>query len=96
MRPKDKTDKDERTMCIRQGVWPPLKPIIESYLTTFSLDCFVRSITHVCIFHIELTLKVAMVTENDRQYRQNRENVILDHNLEVLQAVFIEIRCQHS
>ena len=49
--------------------WPPLKPKIESYLTTFSLDCFVRLITQVFIFHIGFTLKVAMVTENGRQYR---------------------------
>ena len=32
----------QRTMCIRQGFWPPLKPKIESYSTTFSFDCFVK------------------------------------------------------
>ena len=34
--------KSETTMCIKQGFWPPLKPKIESYFTTFSLDCFIR------------------------------------------------------
>ena len=33
---------DLRTRCIRQGFWPPLKPKIESYFTSFSLDCFIR------------------------------------------------------
>ena len=57
-----------RTMCIGKGFWPPLKPKNGSYLTTFSIDCFVRLITQVFIFHIDLTLKVDMVTENGRQY----------------------------
>ena len=30
---------------------------------------FFRWMTKVCIFHIDLTLTVAMVTENGRQYR---------------------------
>ena len=38
--------------------------------------------TQVFLFHIDLTLTVAMVTENGRKYRLNRENVILDHNFE--------------
>ena len=50
----------------------------------------------VFLFHIDLTLTVPMVTENGRQYRLNLENVILDHNLEVLQTVFLKIRYQHS
>ena len=44
------------------------------------------------IFYIDLTLKVAMVKENGRQYSlKERENVILDHNSEVLQTVFLNI-----
>ena len=43
------------------------------------------------ILHIYLTLPVAMVTENDRQYGLNRENAILDHNLEVSQTVFLNL-----
>ena len=58
-----------RTTCIRQGFWPPLKPKIESYFTTFSLDYFVRRMTKVFIFYNDLTSYVAMVTENGRQYR---------------------------
>ena len=50
----------------------------------------------VFIFHIDLSLSVAMVTENGRQYRLKVENVILDHVLEVLQTVFSNIRYQHS
>ena len=57
------------TMCIKQGFWPPLKPKTESYFTTFSLDCFIRQMTQVLIFHIDLTLTVAMVTENGRENR---------------------------
>ena len=45
------------------------------------------------ILYIDLTITVAMVTENGRQNRLNRENVILDHNL---QTAFIKIRYQHS
>ena len=52
--------------------------------------------TQVFISHIDLTLPVAMVTENGRQNRLNRENAILDHNSEVLQTVFLKIRYQHS
>ena len=26
----------------KEAFWPPLKPKIDSYLTTFSLDCFIR------------------------------------------------------
>ena len=48
------------------------------------------------IFHIDLILLVAIVTENDRQYSLNRENDILDQNLEVLQTVFLKNRYQHS
>ena len=44
--------------------------------------------TQVFIFHIDLTSTVAMVTENGRQCRLNRENIILDYNLEVLLTVF--------
>ena len=32
----------QRTTCNRQGVWPPLKPKIKSYFSTFSLDCSIR------------------------------------------------------
>ena len=39
---KEFSSRHERTTCIRQGFWPPLKPKIESYLKTFSLNCFVR------------------------------------------------------
>ena len=49
--------------------------------------------TQVFISHIDLTLPVAIITENGRQ---NRENAILDHNLEVLQTVFLKLRYQHS
>ena len=48
------------------------------------------------IFHIDLTLKVAMVTENGRQYRLKLRKCHLDPNLEVLQTVFLKIRYQHS
>ena len=48
------------------------------------------------LFHINLTLTVAIVTENGRQIGLNRENVILENNLEVLQTVFLKIRYQHS
>ena len=39
----------------------------------------------VFLFHIDLTLAVAMVTENGRQNRQAKieKNVILSQNLEV-------------
>ena len=40
-RSTDDTEK-QRTTCIRQGFWPPLKPKIESYFLTFSLYCFIR------------------------------------------------------
>ena len=43
------------------------EPKNESYPTY--LDCFIRWMTKVFIFHIDLTLTVAMVTENGRQYR---------------------------
>ena len=33
---------DQRTTCISQGFWPPLKPKIKSVFTTLSLDCFIR------------------------------------------------------
>ena len=52
--------------------------------------------TQVFISHIDLTLPVAIIKENGRQNRLNRENAILDHNLEVLQTVFLKIRYQHS
>ena len=52
-----------------QGVLYPLKPKIESCFSTFSLDCFNRCMTQVFLFYIDLTSKVAMVTENGRQYR---------------------------
>ena len=32
----------QRTTCISQGFWPPLKPKIKSVFTTLSLDCFIR------------------------------------------------------
>ena len=47
-----------------QVFWPPLKPKIESYFTTFYLDCLIRRMTQVFLFNIDLTLTVAMVTEN--------------------------------
>ena len=34
---------NERTTCISQGFWPPLKPKIKSVFTTLSLDCFISS-----------------------------------------------------
>ena len=49
--------------------------------------------TQVFIFHIDLTLMVAMVPEN---IGLNREIVIMDHNLDVLQTMFLKIRYQHS
>ena len=53
--------------------------------------------TQVFTFHIDLTSTVAMVTENGRQYRLNRENIILDYNLEVLLTVFFfKIRYQND
>ena len=50
----------------------------------------------VFIFHTDLTLTVVMVTENGRQYRLNRENVFLDHILDVLRTMFSKIRYQQS
>ena len=44
------------------------------------------------IFHIDLTLLVAMVTEIAASIGYNVENVILEHNLEVLQTVLSKIR----
>ena len=38
------------------------------------------------ISHIDLTLLVAMVTDNGLKCRLNRENAILDHNSQVLQT----------
>ena len=46
---------------------PPRNPKIESYFTTFSLDCFIRCMIQVLLFHIDLTLMVAIVTENGHQ-----------------------------
>ena len=59
----------QRTRCINQGIWPPLKQKIESYFTAFPLDGFTRRMTKMFLFHIDLTLTVAMVTENGCQYR---------------------------
>ena len=50
----------------------------------------------VFLSHIDLTLPVAMVIENGRQNRLTLRNAILDHNLDVLQTVFLKIRYQHS
>ena len=58
-----------KTMCIKQGFWPPLMPEIESYFTAFSLGCFIKRLTQVFLFYINLTLTVTMVTENGHQYR---------------------------
>ena len=43
------------------------------------------------IFHIDLSLTVAMVTENGRQYRLKYRNIFLDHILEVLRTVFSKL-----
>ena len=40
-------------MCIKQGFWPPLEPKVESYLTIFSLDCFIRRMTQVFIIQAD-------------------------------------------
>ena len=48
---------------------PPRKPKIKSYFKTLSLDCLIRWMIQVFLFHIDLTLPVAMVTENGRQNR---------------------------
>ena len=39
--------------------------------------------TQVLLFHIDLTLTVAMVQKMAANIGINRENVILDHNFEV-------------
>ena len=52
--------------------------------------------TQVVIFHIDLTLTVAMVTENGRKNRLNIENVILRQNWQFLQTLFLKIIYQHS
>ena len=73
------------------------EPKNESYPTY--LDSFIRWMTKVFIFHIDLTLTVAMVTENGRQYRLKYrlyKYVFLDHILEVLRTVISKIRYQHS
>ena len=56
-------------ISLKQGFWPPLKLKTESYFTTFSSGCFIRRMTQVFIFHIDLTLTVAMVTENGLENR---------------------------
>ena len=48
--------------------------------------------TKVFIFHIDLTLTVAMVTENGRQYRLKYRKYHFGLNFDVLQAVFLKIR----
>ena len=49
------------------------------------------------VLHIDLTLTVAMVIQKmAADIGLNRENVILHHNLEVLQTMFLKIRYQHS
>ena len=48
------------------------------------------------IFHIDLTLLVAMVTQMVASIGYNVENVILEHILEVLKTVFSKMRYQHS
>ena len=55
--------------CIKQGFWSPLKPTIESDFTAFSLGRFIRRMAQVFLFHIDLTLTVAMATENGLEYR---------------------------
>ena len=52
--------------------------------------------TKVFIFHIDLTLTLAMVTENGRQYRLKYRKCHFGLNFDVLQAVFLKIRYQHS
>ena len=59
----------KRTMCIYQGFWPPLKLKIKSVFTILSLDCFIRRMTRVFTSHIDLTLSIAMVTENGHHNR---------------------------
>ena len=56
-------------MCSKQGFWPPLQPKIETYFTAFSLECFIRRMTQVLLFHIDFTLMVAIVTQNGHQNR---------------------------
>ena len=58
----------QRTTCIKQGFWPILEPRTKSYFSPPSLVCFTRLMTKVLIFHFDLTLTVAMVTENGHQY----------------------------
>ena len=89
------TDK-QRTTCIKQGFWPPLEPRNESFFSSSSLVCFTRRMAKVFIFHIDLTLTVAMVTENGRQYRLKSRKCHFGLNFDVLQAVFLKIRYQHS
>ena len=49
---------------------PPRKPKIEVILNTiFSTDCLIRRMAQLFLFQIDLTLTVAMVTENGHQYR---------------------------
>ena len=48
---------------------PPWKPKIKIYFTTLFLDCFIRLMIQVFLFHIDFTSTVAMVTENGRQNR---------------------------
>ena len=52
--------------------------------------------THVFIFNIDLTLTVAMVTENGHQYRLKLIKCHFGPFLEVLQTVFLKIRYKHS
>ena len=73
--------KEGRALSLFFG--PPWKPKIKSYLTTLCLDCFIRRMIKVFLFHIDWALTVTMVTENGRQNRLKSKNVILSLKLEV-------------
>ena len=62
-------DNDGYSVQVPKTPQTPRKPKIKSYFTTLSLDCFIRLMIQVFLFHIDLTLTVAIFTENCRQNR---------------------------
>ena len=70
-------------MCIKQSFLPPVKPQIENYFTAFPLECFIRRMIKVVLFHIDFTLVVALFTENGCQIGYYGQKLFLDQNLKV-------------
>ena len=75
----------KRTTCFKQTFWPPQKQTIESYISTFALRCFIISSV---LFHNYSTLMVAIITENDCQFRLKLRKCHFGSKLEDEQTVF--------